>query len=219
MLPVHFPFVYASNGYECFSLMPDGEDNRRNLLIQGEQIRAPLSSKYLAKDAVLPGGRHEWQYTCETQALLKQLRAFWLDRRGRGLPFWFPTWEFDLTIAPTIPVGFNLAAWDGGYLNSYYTLSPAFRWILAVRGSDYIATKLVSLALDTPTPGWDGLLRSGDYGGGTVPAMPWSEDTGARVLWLRYGRFDTDRFSVDTLPGGGGMVRLQILECNDEAPA
>lgn len=223
VLPVSITLA-GTGGGPCLLMEPNSVSSRPlGLTLQGEQVDGPSGAGFLDKDGAKPATRYEFEFTCKTRETLRTLRDFFDARQGMATPFWFPAWSDDVEVAPYHD-GVSVAAWivGRGYAGSIFPLGAQYRRFLFVYGNQYESYRVTAVTTNTPTAGTDKLSMTAtesSFGGTGVIAQtkPFTRAKGVTMYPLRWGRFDSDAFVPTRTTGGGGIVRLPIIELPDEA--
>jgi hypothetical protein len=215
------PFSITLAAAPCLLMEPNGVDSRPDqLLVQGQAIAAQASGAgLLDKDSRLPSNRHEYEFVCVDRVELKALQDFFDARQGRAQPFWFPTRETEHDLAPTYTGGsFVWLKASSGFGSVLFPLGNAYRRLLSLRGDVYAAYLATAITPNDPGgSGFEKVAISNTNGDFSSVATPWAESNGVQLFSLRYGRFDTDTFSVEYAGSdGGGVVTLAMVELPDE---
>lgn len=210
-------------GGSCLLMEPHGVSSRpARLSLQGEDVSAPISSAgFLDRDGAMPAQRFEFQYVTETRDATAFLRDYFDARRGMAEPFWFPMWQKELNVADYYDTGDLFGhIWlrSEGYAETIWPLGPAYRRVVMTYGNDWLASRVSQVALNAPEPGLEELVRAESNGPlSAFEFRPHTERRGFYFLSLRFGRFDSDMLTMDSLGDGRAVITLPIVELPDEA--
>lgn len=214
----------GTGGGSCLLMEPHGVSSRPvNLTLQGESVSSSVSAAgFLDKDGAMPTQRYAFEFVTESREETAFLRDYFDARAGKAIPFWFPTWAKELNVSAY----FDLLDLFGhtwlvseGYAETMFPLGAAYRRVVYTYGNAWSAARISSATLNSPTPGIEEIINTDGSGPGVggLGARPYTEARGFITLSLRFGRFDTDVWSMQPDGDGCGRITLPIIELPDEA--
>jgi len=166
---------------------------------------------YQDSHEVTPRYRRALLLQCLGLAEVLQAFAIVDTLKGRLLPFWLPTWDYDLTTAVAYASGAAaLSVQPIRYADLSWPASPARRYI-QLRGPSGALYRKGVLSATWPGTGPEVLTLSSSIGE-NVPA-------GTTVCFLRYCRLDVDTLKM-TFYGAEGYAEgsLPVIEIPQECP-
>jgi hypothetical protein len=208
----------GTGGGSCLLMEPHGFDSRPAVLtLQGEEVSGPSGAGFLDKDGAGGATQYEFRYVTESRPATAFLRNYFDARMGRKEPFWFAAWDRQFEIA-NVGGGFAGDVWVNaeGYATTLFPLGAAYRRFVLLSGANYADCRVIGVTLGTPTVATDKLtLSSGGVLAGAV--APYTEASGVNAIPLRFGRFDSDNWSMQATGDGCADITLTILELPAEA--
>jgi len=221
-MPPTYATTLTDTGEPLLLMEPNGVDRSNGLTLQGAAVGVQSGAQFFDKDLAKGAARYVFEFLCVDRVELKALRAFFDAREGRAQGFWFPTWGGELLEVydyndPGVLLDYGWF-YSRGYDALFATGNMSYRRVLFVFGDEFSTHKILNVAVGVPSAGIDqlGMQCVGQSAGFTV-GRPWVPRNGVFCFPLRFFRFDTDEFSVDTRPNGGGVVALPIIETPEMA--
>lgn len=217
------PFEVTMRTGEPLLLMEPNAVERRSLALAAPstELAAPGGARIAPATLAPAFERYEYEFRVEDWERRASLKTFFAARKGRMEAFWIPTWqwEFDVTgySEPWLYVARN------GFAESIFAARGQLSRFVLLWGDRYAVRSIIDVE-ESVSPGVDRLMfnvGNGPYSDPLVPSLvPQARpDDAYRLLWLRYGRFDTDEFRIDhKSTNGAAIITLPFIELPANAP-
>jgi len=201
-------------GFEILELNYDRVGSVEEKLIRKFVLMDPKTGKRTADEhAPSPAAVRPFVWTALGRDEITTMRTFIDDRKGRAVPFWLPSFQWDLSLSEDVLTDSAIVSVEWvRYVQQMWGTTGARRhialWTLGIGSMDYYSVTDSSDPLDYVT---ESLTID------PVAVRDYDKDTTV-LSFLKLCRLDSDQVTIEYLSGNVAQATIRVREIPLESP-